>query len=580
MTPRTIADFETLTGADALTLAERALIDACRAGMGCRLGDTAPTQGTPDNTIRAELLKLLITGGTPDCRLHETGIGLEGGWIKGQLDLSFTRARGRTVLRKCHFAEKPLMEQAELQLLGLEGSHLPGIWAQGARVTGSMFLRSVTASGTVDVGRANIGGQLDCEGATFDGKGGKALNAQGVKVRAGLFLRSVTASGTVAVTGAEIGGQLDGTDATFDGKVGMALDAQGVKVGASLFLTSVTASGTVIVTGAEIGGQMACEGATFGGKGGKALNAQGFRVAQVFFWRRVKKVTGFVSLNGAHVGDLVDDMASWPDQLILDGFTYDRIAAGPTSAAERLPWLRSGSNLFGTFYPQPYTQLAKVLSAMGHERQARQIRIELEQILARQDRADRRLAPNGDIGVAFRSLWCDSLNAVFGFLDFGSRWIVGYGHRPLGAVAALVFLWLMAWSLADAVWTEGSFAPNSDVMLVAQDWRDLMDMDCIGPVLQQPPADKLPCVVNPADLWSSKGQPAMDWESFSGWGYGLDLVVPILTLGQTDAWAPSKDRGTWGKTLWWGRWIFEALGWIVTALGAAAITGIMQRGRD
>ncbi len=42
-----------------------------------------------------------------------------------------------------------------------------------------------------------------------------ALNAQGVKVGADLFLRNLTAKGTVAVNGAGIGGQLDYDNADF-----------------------------------------------------------------------------------------------------------------------------------------------------------------------------------------------------------------------------------------------------------------------------------------------------------------------------------------------------------------------------
>ncbi|MCV2865600.1 hypothetical protein OE647_12780 [Defluviimonas sp. WL0075] len=55
------------------------------------------------------------------------------------------------------------------------------------------------------------------------------------------------------------------------------------------------------------------------------------------------------------------------------------------------------------------------------------------------------------------------------------------------------------------------------------------------------------------------------------------MVVPILTLGQTTAWAPSTNRGAWGRVLWWARWVLSSAGWIVTALGAAAITGIIRR---
>ena len=40
---------------------------------------------------------------------------------------------------------------------------------------------------------------------------------------------------------------------------------------------------------------------------------------------------------------------------------------------------------------------------------------------------------------------------------------------------------------------------------------------------------------------------------------------------------PSTNRGWWGKQLYWLRWVLGAFGWIVTALGAAAITGLIRR---
>ncbi|MGB5870131.1 MAG: hypothetical protein WBH04_08010, partial [Albidovulum sp.] len=56
-----------------------------------------------------------------------------------------------------------------------------------------------------------------------------------------------------------------------------------------------------------------------------------------------------------------------------------------------------------------------------------------------------------------------------------------------------------------------------------------------------------------------------------------DIAGPVLALGQSAAWAPSPTRGPWGWHLWWARWVLSSLGWIVTALGAAAITGIIRR---
>uniref|UniRef100_UPI00286B4927 hypothetical protein n=1 Tax=Tabrizicola sp. TaxID=2005166 RepID=UPI00286B4927 len=163
------------------------------------------------------LLRLLITGATPDCGLHPSGVWLQGAHIPETLDLSFTKGRGRCVLRACRFEAEPQLAQTSLAQLSLDGSHLPGLFAQGVKVEGSLFLRALTATGTVDVNGAKIGGQLDCEGATLDGAGGDALNAQGVEIGADLFLSDLTAKGTVDVNGAKIGGQLACTRANLDG---------------------------------------------------------------------------------------------------------------------------------------------------------------------------------------------------------------------------------------------------------------------------------------------------------------------------------------------------------------------------
>lgn len=164
-------------------------------------------------------------------------------------------------------------------------------------------------------------------------------------------------------------------------------------------------------------------------------------------------------------------------------------------------------------------------------------------------------------------------------LDFSLRHVVGYGYAPARSVRALLMLFLASWFVAYAAWEEGSFAPNSDVILVSQGWQDMLARDCFAadPVTGKPIAAPPDCLPNPAETWANDPAHGMDWDSFNSAGYAADLVIPILDLGQESAWAPSKDRGWWGYHLWWGRWLFSALGWIVTALGAAAVTGIIQR---
>ncbi|WP_299679772.1 hypothetical protein [uncultured Roseobacter sp.] len=119
---------------------------------------------------------------------------------------------------------------------------------------------------------------------------------------------------------------------------------------------------------------------------------------------------------------------------------------------------------------------------------------------------------------------------------------------------------LLATWLAHMAWEEGSMAPNSAVILTTRDWMALEST-----------------VSNPADNWSARNGPGRDWATFNRYAYGADLVIPIIDLGQTDAWAPSTNREVWGQRLWRYGFFLSIAGWIVTALGAAAITGIIRR---
>ena len=105
MTYRTVNDW--LTDPD-LSTAERKLIDAARAGRRCIL--QYPLKKVPDgpndaHNVRADLLSLLITGGTKDCGLSNFGVTLVGAYITGRLRLTHQAAVGDTSLFYCRFAD-------------------------------------------------------------------------------------------------------------------------------------------------------------------------------------------------------------------------------------------------------------------------------------------------------------------------------------------------------------------------------------------------------------------------------------------------------------------------------------------
>lgn len=137
------------------------------------------------------------------------------------------------------------------------------------------------------------------------------------------------------------------------------------------------------------------------------------------------------------------------------------------------------------------------------------------------------------------------------------------GYKPQRSLYALILLIAAATFPAQRAWDAGSFAPNSAPILLSESWQALARDDSIP---------------NPAAEWAKHNAiPGKDWESYHPLAYAADVVIPIVEFGQTDAWAPSTERGTWGYRLWWLRWVFTTAGWIVTALGAAALTGIIRR---
>lgn len=142
MSFKSIAEFLDPQNGHSPSTAERDLIAKTQAGEPCRLWEgekpNRPTGPGDSTSIRAPLLRLLILGRTQECGLHERGVWLEGGWIDGELDLSFCTGKGATVLDYCHFSAGPSLTQTTLPQLSLDDSVIPGLNAQGAQIAGSL----------------------------------------------------------------------------------------------------------------------------------------------------------------------------------------------------------------------------------------------------------------------------------------------------------------------------------------------------------------------------------------------------------------------------------------------------------
>ena len=138
-------------------------------------------------------------------------------------------------------------------------------------------------------------------------------------------------------------------------------------------------------------------------------------------------------------------------------------------------------------------------------------------------------------------------------------WSCGYGYDWKLACKPILILWLTLAYFAFVTWHTGNFAPNSAVILTSEEWKKYDKEDY------------------PAEVWGENTVTGKDWTTFNSFVWTADAVIPLVEFGQTDAWAPSPDRGWLGGLLLGLQWLFGFLGWFVVGLLAAGLTGYTTR---
>ncbi|GAA6209318.1 oxidoreductase [Cognatishimia sp. WU-CL00825] len=618
---RTWDDVEKAVAEVNISDAELSLIKHCKEGTACILGEDVPMTPSKERNIGADLLRFLlllspsVTGGQHTFRLS-------GAYILEALNLEYCEIAKRVDLTRCTFEKEIQASFCSFLLLVFTGSVFKNgfnghkltvkdnllfnkrfashetIHLSNAKISGQLIfrgailrsskgdtLRAVDTSvgghlfldqgfkslGSIALQNSYIGGALECSQSHFENplfglKGCVALSAGETTIRQSANFMGAATFGGINLSGAKIGGQLDLSGSQFCNPHGQALTAESTEVQSSVMLTSsFKAIGTVNFHGSHIKGIFFVEEAAFRKDQGIALLIS-FMSAKSMIWRNVRSVEGAVDLTGTAIETLTDNSESWRlvQSLSVDRFRYDHLT-NPTSVDERLSWLKKDLDLINTFRPQPYQQLAKVYGEMGHDADRRRVLIEKERLASTAHRS-RLLDPPFGQRPRIPARWLGSL-----VLDRVFDWTVGYGYRPARTIGVLFLLFLIATFVFDKAYRAGDFAPNSDVILSSESWQALVQDKETYP--------------NPAEVWSaelSAEKPAgagagMDYETFNRYAYAADIVIPIIDLGQERAWAPSTNRGPWGWHAWWLRWVLTITGWIVTAVGAAAITGIIRR---
>lgn len=551
-----------------LTRAEAAVVANIGIGLLDRLG-TSPATGEdqPDLNVRAELIRYLLLGGPDVPRMHEKGIRLSGVRIIGTLDLEGCRIPHDIGLLDCWFEMTPILRSAVIDTLSLDGSTLPGLAADRLDARGDLLMRAARITGPVVLRGARIGGDLIMDGAELDHPDDRALNAERLSVRGSALFRGTRMRGTLALPGARIGDDLDLFAAHIDRADAVAVDAGGVQINGDLVLRRCEVRGRVELVGAHVPGDADFSGAIITAPGEIALNLNRAEVEGAFFLRHEARIDGALSLNGATLGSIVDDAASWPapGDLLLNRCRYGGFLAAPVGAEERLDWLsRQDPTRWGDddFWPQPYEHLARVLGEMGHQDDKRTVLIEKE-------RRQRR------IRISRARSWTRKV-----FLWFSDRllWLTtAYGRRPLVAVIWIVFFWLAGGVLFAALERTDNIRPNVMVVLRSPEWvlcgatqGETVTLPSLG-------LDRAGLAAegqSQLDCWSAQPEAAA-FPKFSALMLSADMIFPGLGSGQKDYWSPDTRslQGYLGKIYAY----FQTIaGLALGLLAVAGFTGIVR----
>jgi hypothetical protein len=395
-----------------------------------------------------------------------------------------------------------------------------------------------TAEGEVRLPRSHIAGFLDLDGARLNNAGGAALSADGLTVDQGMLCRDgFAAQGEVRLIDARVG-YLDLSSATLTNPGGQALLALRLSVSHNMFCRyGFTAEGGIRLVGARIGDRLSFIGACLINPDGLALDLERAS-ADTLILRPRQPPEGGVDLTNTQVRAFSDDPASWPATILLWGFTYETLESDEADVRARLRWLNHSK---GPFYTSRYYyQLAATYERGGREALIKQGGDIKERILTRDAAGyspeiyDQLVAAYRRAGrdeaarqVAIAKQWRrrKALGPAGKLLNWLLYLTVGYGYRTW-----LAAIWL-AGLLACGMWIFDAAYPAG-----------MVRADDNGP-------------------------------AFHALAYTLDVLLPIVDLGQQNAWQPH------GATMYWS-WAFMGAGWVLTTAVAAGLAGITRWGRS
>ncbi|MEU5879882.1 hypothetical protein [Spirillospora sp. NPDC047279] len=256
--------------------------------------------------VRGEVLTRLLLGAVPPRPGFSPGIWLRGARVTGRLRVKGATVEAGVHCSECEFEEKAEFVDSTLRILRIERCRLPalvcsrlqlngllslegteiggGLWLDGARVGGPLLMnrmrlgpvladkmtvegrldaRDMTVEGEFRAHNAHVGASLVLAGSRFRNPGGVALSLGGLAAEGGVWAwDGFAAEGTIRLVGARLAANLTMAGARLDCPDGTALDLSGASLGSLRAENLDVRAGEVTLHGTTIAGIADLDGAS------------------------------------------------------------------------------------------------------------------------------------------------------------------------------------------------------------------------------------------------------------------------------------------------------------------------------
>jgi hypothetical protein len=474
----------------------------------------------PDRTVRAETVAKLLLDGPPAASGRVSCVKLSGAQISGQLNLSGGHVVPYVELHNCRFEQGVMLSECTFTTLRLVHCAIPRLEAARLQTTGDLHLPQCTIEGGIRLTDAHIGTDLLLNQLTVRrDRHNRALAADGLNVAQDVEAELIDATGEISLRSARIGGRLSLRGSRLRNPYGRyALNAARVTVEHTLYL-SAGYVGSGIVGGTPPRG---VETRRFSAEGGVRLDDGRFGNAVIIDRARFRMSGSSqqLSLRRVQTPELRFTLEQPPDggRVVLVGARVGNLTDNHHS------WPDAGGVDLSNFAydslspegPFPLRERIAWLAAATPEYSP-----EPYEHLASALRASGEDAEARDVLLARQRRRRETLPPAGRLWGYLQDITVGYGYRPGRAAVWMAVLWLIGSTFFSA----------------------------------HPPQ---PLKHGEAPHWNA----AL---------YALDLLLPVIDLGQDSAWNP---RG--GEQ--WAAAALVLLGWVLATTVAAGASRLLRRG--